>query len=300
MSFVYWLARGSSALVGGMPRPMRHSLGATVGAASYLGWRAKRHITQQNLSHVLSLPVSDARVKRAALQSWKNYGRYASDFLYFPHMNLESVEARLIDLTEGTTWQELGRQAWERGKGVIVPTAHFGSWDLAGALVAHHFPLFAVAETFRDPRLNAFLQKHRSQRNIGIIPMEGASRQILRVLQENIGVAIVVDRPMRKGSGVEITFFGQKTYVSGGPAALALRSGSSLIPGYVWYGQRHQLYMRAFAPIFPRVCEESEERDREIVRLTRLVYQTLEEVIRAAPTQWYMFRPFWPASVERS
>lgn len=294
MSFVYWLARSGSALAGWTPRPLRHTFGSTASTVSYLGWRAKRLVTQQNMSRVLGLPVTDARVRRAALDSWSKYGRYASDFLYFPHVDMGHVEAQLRDLTEGATWQELAQQALAPGKGAIIATAHFGSWDMAGALVARHFPLSAVAETFQDPRLNDLLQNQRREKQIGIIPMEGSARRILRALQENTFVAIVADRPMTKETGVETTFFGQKTYVPGGPAALAVKSGAALIPGYVWYGKKGVFLMRAFPPLFPQICKEAEAREREIARLTQYMYSTLEVVMHTAPTQWYMFRPFWP------
>ncbi|MEO7020947.1 MAG: lysophospholipid acyltransferase family protein [Ktedonobacteraceae bacterium] len=297
MSSVYWLARGGSALAGWIPRPIRHALGSTMSSASYLGWRSKRLVTQQNMSKVLGLPVSDARVRHAALASWSKYGRYASDFLYFSHMNMENIEARTRDLTEGATWLEFAQQALAPGKGAIGATAHFGSWDIAGALLARHFSLAAVAETFKDPRLNDFLQNQRREKKIGIISMEGSARRILRALHENMCVAIVVDRPMTKETGVEITFFGQKTYVPGGPAALAVKSGAALLPGYAWYGQQQEFIIRVFAPLFPQACTGPEERDREIARLTQYIYTALEEVIRAEPTQWYMFRPFWPAPV---
>lgn len=296
MSAVYWLARGGSAMAGWIPRPIRHVLGSTVSSASYLGWRSKRLVTQQNMAKVLGLPVSDARVRHAAFESWSRYGRYASDFMYFPHVNMESIEARTRDMTEGATWQDVARQALAPGKGAIVATAHFGSWDMAGAILARHFPLSAVAETFKDPRLNDLLQSQRREKKMGIIPMEGSARRIMRALQENIFVAIVADRPMTRENGIEITFFGHKTYVPGGPAALALKSGSAILPGYAWYGQPQQFCIRAFPPIFPQPCEGPEERAREIARLTQYIYNTLEEVVRACPTQWYMFRPFWPAA----
>lgn len=127
-----------------------------------------------------------------------------------------------------------------------------------------------------------------------IIPMEGSARRILHALQENAFVAIVVDRAVAKETGVEITFFGHKTYVSGGTAALAVKSGAAIVPGYVWYGRRQPFCVRIFAPIFPQAHQGPEMRRQEIVRLTQYIYNTLEVMIRMAPTQWYMFRPFWP------
>ncbi len=295
MSTVYWLARGGTTLAGVTPRVLRYALGSTVSSASYLGWRAKRLVTQQNMSKVLGLPVSDPRVRRAAFASWSNYGRTASDLIYFPHIDMDRVYANLVDLTPDGTWQEYAKRALAPGKGAVVATAHFGSWDMAGAIVARSFPLYAIAETFKDPRLNDLLQGHRRDKKIGVIPMESAARRVLQELRQNHLVAIVVDRPMTKETGVEVTFFGHKTYVPGGPAALALKGGAAVIPGFVWYGRNQKFFIKAFPPVFPRECHSPEERTREIARLTRYIYGALEEVIREWPTQWFMFRSFWPA-----
>lgn len=294
MSSVYMLARGGSSLAGWTPRPVRYVLGSAISGASYLGWRSKRLVTQQNMAQISRLPVEHPQVRRMAFASWRNYGRYASDFMYFPHFDMDRVERESRDMSLDGCWKDHMQAALQPGKGVIVATAHFGNWDMAGAVVARHFPLAAVAETFADARLNELLQGQRKEKGMDIIPMEGSARRILRALQQNHGVAIVIDRPVAQEQGVEITFFGRKTYVPGGPAALALKSGAAILSGYAWYGHHHQFYLRACTPIFPRECKGPVERDREIARLTQSMYNYLEGVIRDWPTQWYMFRPFWP------
>ena len=296
MSTVYWLTRGVCAIAGWTPRGARYALGSTVSSATYLGWREKRLVTQQNMSKVLGLPVSDPRVRRAASASWGNYGRTASDLLYFPHVDMDQVEAHLTDLTQGATWKEHAQRALEPGKGAVIATAHFGSWDMAGAIVARSFSMSAIADTFKDPRLNDLLQGHRIAKKVGVIPVESAARRVLQDLHKNMLVAIVVDRPATKEKGVEVSFFGHKTYVPGGPAALALKAGAAILPGFVWYNRDQTFSIRAFEPIFPQPCESPEERTREIARLTQCIYSALEEIIEEWPTQWFMFRPFWPVA----
>jgi KDO2-lipid IV(A) lauroyltransferase len=210
-------------------------------------------------------------------------------------MNMDEVDARTLDQTQGGNWQDMTRQAFAPGKGTVIATAHFGSWDIAGAIFARHFPLSAIAETFKDPQFNALMQGHRIEKRMGIIPMENAPRRVLQDLRENKAVAIVVDRPVSKEKGVEVTFFGKKAYVPGGPAALALKAGATILPGFVWYGRKNHFYLRAFAPIYPQPYQGPAEREREIARLMQAIYAALEEIIAEWPTQWFMFRPFWPA-----
>ncbi|HET8912373.1 MAG TPA: lysophospholipid acyltransferase family protein [Ktedonobacteraceae bacterium] len=294
MSLAYRLAQSGTTLAKWTPEPVRHTLGSTIGAGSYLGWRSKRLVTRQNMAQVTGRDVKDPIVSRLALASWYNYGRYAADFMNFPNLNTRILSERIRDLSEGgLTWRQHLEAALAPGKGAVFATAHFGNWDVAGAIVAQEVPLAAVAETFADPRLNELLQSQRQDKGISIIPMEGSARRILRVFQQNQVVAIVTDRPMTPETGVPITFFGRKTYVPGGTAALALKAGAAIIPGYIWYGLRGEYYLRAFKPIFP---DPEAERKSEVQRLTQLSYNSLEIMIREWPSQWYMFRPFWPVS----
>jgi lauroyl/myristoyl acyltransferase len=295
VSSIYLLARSGNTVARWTPQSARHALGASFGAASYFGWPSKRSATRLNMAQITGRPAHDPHVKRLALASWRNYGRYTSDFISFPHLDVDRVERNLRDLSEGEGgWQGCMQSALQGGRGALLITAHFGNWDMAGAILARYHPVSAVAETFSDEQLNQLLQNQRREKGIGIIPMEGSARPILRLLQQNQLAAIVVDRPMAEDQGTEVTFFGRKTYVPSGPAALALKSGAAILPGFVWYGHHNEFNARMFPPIFPQQGK-GEERAKEISRLTQRMYDALEVMIREWPTQWYMFRQFWPS-----
>jgi KDO2-lipid IV(A) lauroyltransferase len=271
-------------------------LASAVTTAGYLGWRSKRVVTKQNMAMVLGLPVEHGRVRRAALYSWSNYGRTAASLICLPHLDMADVEARTQDLTEGMTWQECLRLATMPGRGTIITTGHFGSWDLAGALAARYVPIAAVADTFSDPRLNRLLQDHRRAKGVDIIPVSGAAHRVVQELGARRVVAIVADRPVASDRGVAVRFFGHTTYVPAGSAALAVRSGASIMPGYVWYAPNGCYYIRAFPPVFPAVVHTATEKAQEIQRLTQYMLSCQEQVVRQCPTQWFMFRPFWPSA----
>jgi KDO2-lipid IV(A) lauroyltransferase len=266
---------------------------STVTSASYVGWRSKRLITRENLATVLGLPATAVVVRSAALQTWSNYGRTAAALLCLPYLDLIDIDARIQDLTEGMTWRDCLRTAMAPGKGTIIATGHFGTWDLAGALAARHVPLAAVTDTFKDAQLNALLQGHRRDRSVEVIPAS-APRQALRQLNAGGAVAIVVDRPVAPRCGVEVTFFGRRAYVPAGSATLAIRSGASVMPGYLWYAPGNRYYIRTFPPMAPRAVANAAERAEEIRRLTQYMVDCQEEVVRHSPTQWFMFRRFWP------
>jgi KDO2-lipid IV(A) lauroyltransferase len=293
LSVVYWVARAGIPAAGRTPLAIRHALASTVTSASYLGWRSKRHVTQENFARVMSLPASDPRVKRAALASWSNYGRTAAALICLPYLDMADVDARTTDLTEGMTWQENLRAALAPGKGAIITTGHFGNWDLAGAIAARHAPLSAIADTFSDPRLDSLLQGHRLDKGVQIIPVSAAVRRGTQELTQGRALAIVIDRPVKRG--VEVTFFGHQTHVPRGAAVLAVDTGAAIMPGYLWHAANNRFHLRAFPPMFPRSVSDRAERKEEIRRLTQYMISCQEEIVRSCPTQWFMFRRFWSA-----
>jgi KDO2-lipid IV(A) lauroyltransferase len=291
MSVVYWVARAGIPAVGRTPLPVRHAIASTATSASYLGWRSKRQVTQENFARVMNLPASDPRVKRASMAAWSNYGRTVASLICLPYLDLTDVDSRTLDLTEGMTWQESLRLALAPGRGAILTTGHFGSWDLAGALAARHVPLSAIADTIADPRLDGLLQGYRRQKGVHSIPVSHGARRGMYELNQGRALAIVVDRPVERG--VEVTFFGQPTQVPAGSAALAVSTGAAVLPGYMWYADNNRYYLRAFPPMFPRSVSDRAERREEIQRLTQYMISCQEEVVRSCPTQWFMFRSFW-------
>jgi len=292
VSAVYWFARGGSNLAKWTPRPLRERLGYAIGTSSYLAWRSKRQVTLLNMAQVAGKPVNDPRVQYLAYASWRNYGRYAADFMNFANMAAEDIESSVLDVTEGAScWQTYLEQAKQAGRGIIFVSAHFGNWDMAGAILARYITFSAIAETFTDGRLNTLLQNQRKEKGIAIIPLEGSPAASCERCNKIQVVGLLVDRPVTQQQGTPIRFFGRTTYVPGGTAALALKSGAAILPGYVWYGPRNQMLLRAFPPIFP---QSSGDRDSDIATVTQRIYDSLEEMVRAWPTQWYMFRQFWP------
>jgi lauroyl/myristoyl acyltransferase len=282
-----WLARWCS------PR-IRHALGALVGEIAYWGWASKRRITQENMAVVLNQPPSHPLVRRLARASWRNYGRYIADFFDFPNRALEEFQSRLVDMTPHPQgYLGMLKQAHAGKRGVVITTAHFGNWDVGGAIFASGEAFSVIAEKFADPRLDHLIQGQRAAKGMHVIPMEGTARRVFRALLRRETVAILADRPLTERDGVAVTFFGRRTYVPSGPAQLALKTGSALVGGFCWYAPNGRFYGLMTEPI---TYEPTGDQHHDVQVLTQRVYRLLETMIRAYPEQWYMFRPFWPSS----
>ncbi len=290
---VYYLIRFASWLAGKVPRRARMAVAGSITVLIYYGWISKRHVTTENMAQILGTSPSDPRARRLARISWRNFGRYVSDFIYLPNTTREAIVARLQDTTPPPGAYALVDEARAAGKGVIVVSTHFGAYDVAGIAVANHCPIHLVVETIEDPKMDKMWQEQRRDLGMEVLRIEKTPRQMLRVLQANGVIAVAVDRPVSPGEGVPITFFGRQCWVPGGIAQIALKSGAAILPGYCIYDQDYSTtyYLGAGPIIRP---EPSADRKGDVVRLTQRMFDALEVQIRERPDQWAMFRRFWP------
>jgi lauroyl/myristoyl acyltransferase len=280
-----WLARV-------LPRPLRWWLGGTITQGVYWIWREKRIATQKNMSVVLDLPMTDPRVRRVARLSWRNYGHYVADLFDIPNHPKEYYHA-LFDRPPFTGKEAIDQveKALQIGHGVLVITGHYGSWDLAGALVAERITINILAEALPDKKLNELFQTQRQALGINIIMIEESLRVMLRVLREGGTLATPIDRPVTKEEGIPVKFFGRIAYVPRGVGALAVKTGAAILPGFAWYDGSQGVFARAFDPV---VIEPTGDTNADIIRATQVMFDALEQMVRYDPTQWYLFRQFWP------
>lgn len=290
---VYYLTRFASWLAGRVPRPVRLALAGPITVLVYYAWAAKRRATISNMAHVLGVSENDRRAKRLARDSWRNYGRYISDFFYLPNATFDELLARMKDVTPAPGSFHYIDQALAPGKGVILVSFHFGAWDVAAVMVRSHVPIAIIVESFDDPRMDKLVMEQRGKLGLGIIRIEKTPRRILRALQENQVVAVAVDKPVSPDQGVPVTFFGKTCYVPGGIAQLALKSGATILPGYCRYDKNYSetYYLGAMPPIFP---QPTGDKRADTIGLTQQMFDAMEEIIRQYPDQWEMFRQFWP------
>ena len=155
-----------------------------------------------------------------------------------------------------------------------------------------HHPVSAVAETFQSARLDALIKETRAAYGVATIPLENAARQVLRALRRNEVVALVIDRPVHEQEGgVPVRLFGRDTRWPGGAAALAMKTDAWVLTGGCWRNP-DDTYTLMVAP--PIRCETTGDRDGDLRRNMQRIVESLEQVIRLHPDQWYMFRRMWP------
>src|SRR5215469_11944403 len=92
---VYYLIRMASWLAGKVPRRARLAIAGSATILIYYGWVSKRRVTIENMAQILGTTTRDPRARQLARVSWRNFGRYVSDFLYLPNTTRDAIISRL-------------------------------------------------------------------------------------------------------------------------------------------------------------------------------------------------------------
>jgi lauroyl/myristoyl acyltransferase len=291
-SMSYYLMRFIQWLAGHVPRPVRWAIVGFITECAYWAWAAKRHATQRNMAVIFDLPPDHPKVRRAARLSWRHYGRFLADFFDLPNHPSSWYLDRLVDVTRGPTGAlDLVEEAKARGHGVIITSAHFGNWDAAGIMVSSRHQIYILAEHLGDARLSEMIQEQRRELGMVVVMLEDSLLPLMRHLRAGGIMATPIDRPLPAGEGVPVRFFGRTTYVPRGLGAMAARTGAAILPGFAWYAKDGTFHGRAFPPVF---IAPSGDAEADTIAATQAMFDALEVVVRDDPTQWYMFRQFWP------
>jgi KDO2-lipid IV(A) lauroyltransferase len=236
----------------------------------------------------LSRVVGAAELERTVDAAFRSYARYWVETLRVPKPGIEAIRSR----TTAEGLDNLARHL-DAGRGVIFVTPHLGSWDIAGGwLASHGWRVLAIAEELQPPELFELFCRLRRAVGIEVFPLGKASsaRALLAGLREGAALGLVADRDI-SGAGIEVEFFGEKTYLPTGPAVMAMRTGAPIAAGALLQRPGGRYHGVILDPI-----EVEPTRDPASVRqITERVARDLETLIQRDPGQWHLCQPNWPS-----
>lgn len=247
----------------------------------------RSRIAFANAAFAFGRQMSPREIRRLVRRSFFNLCRSFVECAKFSPDNIENLKEKY-----SYTGEEAFYRIVERGKGVIVFTAHLGNWELSGAYVSHvHHPLAALMRFMPNPLLNRFVLKQRERMKIGLIPNQDAGPLIQRFLKANNIVVFLADQ-YGGGKGVPVMFFGRPTMVARGPFIFSLRTGAGLLP--VFFVRDPERPDRHVINVQPEiVIERHGDLERNIAAAAQKVIDSLEDHIRKYPDQYLWIHRGW-------
>lgn len=179
---------------------------------------------------------------------------------------------------EGREHLDAGVQA---GRGVIILSAHFGSWELIGYYLAQEgLPLHVIVRPQAISRMTEFMNGFRQKRGVKVL-MENNLSASLRLLRAGKVVGLVSDLNARE-RGFQAEFFGRNASFYPTPVLLGMRTGAAVIPTFI---ERHSPRRQNIRFEEPMVWE-AEATMRENVQK---YVNRFEQAFRRRPDHWVWF-----------
>ncbi|CAN5134715.1 lysophospholipid acyltransferase family protein [soil metagenome] len=177
--------------------------------------------------------------------------------------------------------------AQERGRGVIMCSAHFGPVVLCGQIfLAHGLPVTLPVEKETN-EIGRAVNRARRAHGLTFVDLDSAFG-MHRVLRRGGILGFLADRPVT-GVGERVEFFGRLALLPSAPVAFALRTGAALVPGFA-----HRARGRLVAHFEPALTlVRTGDHATDVRAGVREFARVMELHIARAPEEWAAFQPLW-------
>lgn len=223
-----------------------------------------------------------------ARRGMRSYARYWREVFTLPTMDPADVAARHV--VEG---KENLDAALAEGNGAMIAMPHTGNWDALAVWIVQNYGQFTtVAERLKPESLYQRFLRFRESLGMELLPLTGGDPVVPLLsarLRDNKIVVLLADRDLTR-TGVEVDLFGERTKMPAGPAFLAARAGSALLPLDCWFTEDGW-----GVRIHPRIRVASV---REVPSATQQLADTFGGAIAAHPADWHMLQKLWLADLQ--
>ncbi len=287
----YVAYRLASGLFGALPEPAVRAVADLAGRLWYTLSPSRRSLVARHMRRVSGGGTSDTEIESLTRRAFRSYARYWAEVFWIrPRRKEEVVRHSVVEN------HERFQESVASGRGVILALPHMGNWEIAGANAEHlGGPVLAAAEALANPFIVEWFVDARAGMGIEVVLAGKGHRStaaLARRLRAGGVIALLADRDVT-GRGVEVEFFGERTTVPAGPAALALRTGAIVLPVGCYFneGERGHHYVIGE----PVVFDGDVDGDDAVEQAAQQIATELESFIRHRPWDWHCFVPNWPS-----
>lgn len=252
----------------------------------------RRKVVMDNITQVYATRLSHAQKIHLAKAFYSHLATSIKETIMLRFMS----EAKLCSMVEVKGYQRLLDVAAE-GRGVLVLTGHFGSWEFAPLGGILNFKEFQghfhfIRRTLGNKWIERILFRRYYHAGLHVIPKSSALTQVRDALDQNHAVVFVLDQhaSLANRDGIAVEFFGKKAGTYRSLASISRNTGIPVVPaaGYRLPNGRHVLEF--YEPI---VWHEHASTQASLYENTLAYNQALEKIILNHPEQWMWVHKRW-------
>jgi Kdo2-lipid IVA lauroyltransferase/acyltransferase len=272
-------------LLGRLPRAWTGKMAGIMGEMLFRVDKKHRDIAMGNLTYAFGVQKQPREIKKIARQVFINIMQVVFEIGW----SLQLKDSHFPEHFRIDGYHHI-KNAYEKGKGVLALTAHFGNWELLTIIAAMiRFPINIVVRPLDFKPLDLFIFNLRTRYGGKIIPKQRSFRTIIRCLNRGEMVALLMDQNVDWYEGVFVDFMGHRACTNKGLALLALKTGAPVIPVFMIREKRG--FRAEFGPEIPTL--KTGDKQKDIETNTREYNRVIENVIHRYPDQWFWIHQRW-------
>lgn len=277
-----------------------YALGDALARLAHALVKGRRRIALENVRAAFP-ELPDSEVERLVREMFRHFARSLVELTFLPR------KLHIINWRKHIALESVAVPTLLRDRAVLIVTAHFGNWELAGfVLGALGFRTFAIARVLDNPYLERYALWFRQRTGQTILDKNDDYDRIVDVLKARGKVATLADQDAGP-KGVFVDFFGRPASTHKAIALMALEYDAvMMVMGVPRVCRADHAQSPNFdpsgplAPLFYRVrCadiidpREYADDPNAVKLITARYTAALEKLIREHPEQYFWLHRRW-------
>lgn len=254
-----------------------------------------RSIAMRNLQ--LAFPEAGSSWRENTFKlSMNSFARVLVDFLRLPKLDAlwfkdhVTLSGRTPDVVKGN------------GKvGVLYVTGHLGSFEiLAHYCAVFGYPLSFIARDLPLKSVSAWVRAGREKGGNKMIAREGATKEVLRQLEDGTNVGILFDQNVTRKHAVFVPWFGRLAATARTVGLAAMRTRCPVVVVSIKSDPASDSYKIVTEEVDLKEIYDNESLDLDdrILEVTRRVSDIFVQMIRNNPSEWFWMHRRWKTAPE--
>jgi len=263
-----------------LPRKVRRAFFEGLGYFAYKLSKRYNKVIRDNLKFIYGDTIDEEFIQKIAKNSFR---QLLLNFLYTMEIRYYSIE----ELSKKITFEndEVLKKIQEQNRPIIFVTSHYGSWELAGAMLsALREPIMIVYKRMKNKYFENYLLSSRSKSRMKYVERNGATRGILKQLRSGGAIAILIDANVNKKEAITVDFLGKPTSQIKTTSYFARKFNAALIPALIHTDDNENYTIKFYDEIIPPKTDNEEE---DIKVSTQMQTDWLSKEILKNPEPWF-------------
>jgi KDO2-lipid IV(A) lauroyltransferase len=273
-------------LIAKLPQVYIRHVGSALGRMIYWTHAYERTIVKNNL-HFAFPSWSEKSILKFRKKIFNGFGIFLLETARLSVMSHKDILSHCREISgEEYLWAAI-----QKGKGVILVSAHIGNWEIGLQGLALYFktPLCAVEKKLSRTHFYQWLHLIRKRFGTHMIEKENAFPDMLGALRKGEMLCLMMDIT-RRDSSVDVQFFNHPARATHVASLLSLRCGSPIIPVFSYRDSEGLISGK----IYPEVALEKSGNLRKDLEInTQAITSIVEEAIRMHPEQYFWIQKRW-------